>query len=165
MKGIFLLLGSNMGDKTQNLTKAKELLQAEALTIVRQSFVYESAPWGNENQGWFLNMVLKTDTSMEPEELLNACLSIEQKMGRKRIQKWGERIIDIDILYYHNLTIDKERLVVPHPGISMRRFTLMPLAEIAANEVHPTLNKTQAELLAICPDNLECKKTEIVLVS
>lgn len=161
MKGIFLLLGSNIGDRIHNLRQAREILQTHPLTITDSSSIYESAPWGEKNQGWFLNMVLKIDTILEAEELLSTCLSSETQMGRKRTKKWGERIIDIDVLYFHHLIIEKDSLTLPHPGIPMRKFTLMPLAEIAPNETHPLLNQTQSELLEICPDELECRKFDI----
>jgi len=163
MKGIFLLLGTNLGDKQANLQQAINLLKDNELAIVDYSSVYESAPWGDENQGWFLNMVLRIETFLEPHQLLKVCLGTEEQMGRKRIKKWGERLIDIDILYYDNLTEEQEGLTIPHPGIAVRKFTLLPLTEIAANEKHPLLNLSQSNLLEVCPDELECRKTEIQL--
>ncbi|MFY0607750.1 MAG: 2-amino-4-hydroxy-6-hydroxymethyldihydropteridine diphosphokinase [Cyclobacteriaceae bacterium] len=163
MKGIFLLLGTNIGDRLANLNRAKELLEASTLTIIDYSAIYESAPWGEPDQGHFLNIVLRIDTVLDPEKLLEVCLAAEEQMGRKRFKKWGERIIDIDILYYENVVLESENLTIPHPGIPMRKFTLMPLAECGPNEVHPILGSTQTELLDICPDDLECTSTELEL--
>lgn len=156
MKGIFLLLGTNLGDKTQNLQTAIDLLKNHELSVVQYSSIYESAPWGDENQGWFYNMVLEIDTVLTPEELLHACLSTEQQMGRTRIKKWGERLIDIDILYFHDLVLEQNELIIPHPGIAVRNFTLKPLCEISPDLIHPILKMTQTEMLEICPDPLEC---------
>lgn len=165
MKGIYLLLGSNLGDRLQHLKQAASILEAHEMTITNYSSVYESAPWGNEDQPWFLNMILRVDTIHSPEKLLECCLDTEIQMGRKRHKKWGERIIDVDILYYDNEVLESESLIIPHPGIPLRRFTLMPLVEMAPNETHPLLNQTNAELLGICPDQLEChiSDTEIIL--
>ncbi|WP_421889286.1 2-amino-4-hydroxy-6-hydroxymethyldihydropteridine diphosphokinase [Marinoscillum sp.] len=163
MKGIFLLLGSNLGDRMQNLQQAKEILAAHEINISGLSAVYESAPWGDENQGWFLNMVLQIDTIHDPESLLQCCLDTEKQMGRTRLKKWGERIIDVDILYYHNFIVESPHLRIPHPGIAMRRFTLMPLAELVPNEIHPVLKLPQKQLLEICPDTLACHKTDLYL--
>lgn len=163
MKGIFLLLGTNLGDKVSNLQTAIDLLKEQELGIVDYSSVYESAPWGDENQGWFLNIVLRIDTFLQPDELLRVCLKTEEQMGRKRLKKWGERSIDIDILYFDNLTQNANDLIIPHPGIAMRKFTLLPLEEIAPKEIHPLLNMTQSELLEICPDELKCKVSKIQL--
>ncbi|WP_421877829.1 2-amino-4-hydroxy-6-hydroxymethyldihydropteridine diphosphokinase [Marinoscillum sp.] len=165
MKGIYLLLGSNLGDRLQNLRQAASILEAHEMTITDYSSVYESAPWGNEDQPWFLNMVLRIDTIHSSEKLLECCLDTEIQMGRKRHKKWGERIIDVDILYYDNLTQESDELTIPHPGIPLRKFTLMPLVEIAPNEMHPLLNQTNAQLLEICPDQLAChlSDSEIIL--
>ena len=160
MKGIFLLLGTNLGDRLANLQQATDHLCSHGLQVTDYSSIYESAPWGDENQAWFLNMILRIDTVYEPAELLNACLDTELKMGRKRIKKWGERNIDIDILYYDNYSLVSESLTLPHPGIPLRKFTLMPMAEIAPNEVHPLLNVSQQHLLESCPDPLECTITQ-----
>ncbi|MEQ8473583.1 MAG: 2-amino-4-hydroxy-6-hydroxymethyldihydropteridine diphosphokinase [Marinoscillum sp.] len=164
MKGIFLLLGTNLGDRLQNLKQAAQILEAHEMFITDYSSIYESAPWGEVNQPWFLNMVLRIDTIHNPQQLLQCCLDTEIQMGRKRHKKWGERIIDIDVLYYDNVMMDDVALTLPHPGIPIRRFTLMPLTEIAPNESHPILNQTNEELLGICPDELECRKSETDLI-
>lgn len=161
MNGIFLLLGTNLGDKLSNLQRAKDILDRHELTIIDYSSIYESAPWGEENQQWFLNMILRIDTKYQPDELLTVCLETEQKLGRQRIKKWGERIIDIDILYYDNYVETSKDLTLPHPGIAMRSFTLIPMVEIAPEETHPLLNMTQKELLDICPDELACNLTDL----
>lgn len=165
MKGIFLLLGTNMGDRLANLRTARMILEAHELTIVDYSSIYESAPWGDPEQEWFLNMVLRVDTIHDPEKLLGVCQAVEDQMGRKRIKRWGQRIIDVDILYYDNNVMDTKELTLPHPGIPLRKFTLMPLVEIIAKERHPLLNLTQAEMLDMCPDALECHKTAMDVMS
>lgn len=158
MKGIYLLLGTNLGDRTRNLIEARSLITAEGINIIAESGIYETAAWGIEDQPGFLNQVLLVETALTPQELLESILATELEMGRVRIQKWGERLIDMDILYYHDQVLDTPDLKVPHPEIPNRRFTLVPLIELAAEEVHPVLNKTQQELLEICPDKLEVSK-------
>ncbi len=163
MKGIFLLLGSNLGDRLANLQQAQTILESSEMTVVDFSSVYESAPWGEPDQGWFLNLVLRVDTIHDPHQLLFNCLKAEKQMGRERTKRWGERIIDIDLLYYDNFTLESDDLILPHPGIALRRFTLMPMVEIAPLEFHPVLNLAQKELLEICPDKLECRLTDLKL--
>lgn len=163
MKGIFLLLGSNVGDRKENFEKAIGILEANETTIVDYSSVYETAPWGNPDQPWFYNMVVRIDTIHSPQELLEICQNTEKQLGRKRIEKWGSREIDIDILYYDNLAENTENLQLPHPGIAIRRFTLLPLVEIIPNESHPILQLTQTQLLDICPDELACRKIKLDL--
>ncbi len=160
MKGIYLLLGTNLGDRLANLQQGASILETLDVAIVDYSSVYESAPWGNENQPWFLNMVVRIDTMLPPDRLLQTCLAVEKQMGRVRQEKWGERIIDVDILYYDNETIATEDLTIPHPGIASRRFTLMPLVEISPSEIHPSLAKTNRELLQLCEDPLACNISE-----
>ena len=164
MKGIYLLLGTNLGDRLENLKKAAEILESMNLSIVDYSSVYESAPWGKEDQPWFLNMVLRIDTIMPPEKLLDACLETEKRMGRVREIKLGERIIDVDILYYDNEIINEENLIIPHPGIPSRQFTLIPLVEISPDEVHPSLVKSNTQLLEKCKDSLDCKISDFELI-
>lgn len=155
MKGIFLLLGSNLGNRAEVLKKAIETLEANNIQLVKKSSVYETAAWGKTDQQAFLNQVVEVKTEYEPEELLSVILNIELELGRVRKIKWGERLIDIDILYFHNKIIKKEGLEVPHSGIPVRRFTLIPLVEICSEFIHPVMQINQRELLEKCQDNLK----------
>lgn len=155
---IFLLLGSNLGNREANLARArKEILSVAQITEV--SSVYRTSPWGKTDQPEFLNQVLAAKTKAGPEELLDQLLGIETQLGRTREEKWGSRIIDIDILFYKDMVISKERLNIPHPGIVHRRFTLVPLCEIAPDLVHPVLKTTIKDLLEACEDPM---KVEII---
>ncbi|WP_375581059.1 2-amino-4-hydroxy-6-hydroxymethyldihydropteridine diphosphokinase [Marivirga tractuosa] len=154
MEGIFLLLGSNLGNRTKVLLKAIDSLEKNGIEIVKKSSVYETAAWGKTDQQDFLNQVLQVETSLDAHELLKLILQIEHDLGRIRKVKWGERLIDIDILYYHDSKIKHEDLEIPHAGIPYRRFTLVPMVEISPDFIHPLYNKTQLELLEICEDDL-----------
>ena len=158
MNDAYLLTGGNIGDRIVSLQQACMKIEKQAGIVLRKSAVYETAAWGVTDQDLFLNQVLLVSTSLPPEELLHTLLNIEQELGRKRIMKMGPRIIDIDILFYNNEIISTPVLTVPHPQIANRRFVLTPLNEIAPGFVHPLLQKTIAELLEICPDNLEVRK-------
>lgn len=155
MSGIYLLLGSNIGRRLKNLDRAKELIVSNGITIKKESQIYETAAWGNEDQEAFLNQVIEIETKKSPQRLLQITQLIENEMGRVRYEKWGKRLIDIDILYFNDLIFQENDLSLPHPGIADRRFTLVPLVEIASEMVHPVLKKTQAELLSVCEDQLE----------
>ena len=163
MNGIYLLMGSNMGNRLEYLREAASLLSKMNIKIIDKSSIYETEPWGPKNQDWFLNIILEVTTSKEPVELLNSILDIEKKIGRIRKEKWGERSIDIDILYYKEELMNSERLTVPHSGIPDRRFTLVPLVEIAPLGIHPAFHKNHLELLAECTDPLDCRLTDYKL--
>lgn len=154
----FLLIGTNIGQRAENIEKALEAIQSKIGHILQKSSIYESAAWGREDQKNFLNLVLKIETQLGPWELLDQILEIEKEMGRIRKEKWGERLIDIDILYFDEVVARSFDLEIPHPGIPERRFTLAPLAELAPQKIHPKLKKTQVELLDACPDQLWVKK-------
>lgn len=158
MNDAYLLTGGNMGDRLVSLQQACMKIEKQAGIVLKKSAVYETAAWGITDQNLFLNQVLLVSTSLPPQELLHTLLHIEQELGRKRIMKMGPRIIDIDILFYNNEIISTPVLTVPHPQIANRRFVLTPLNEIAPGFIHPGLQKTIAELLEICPDNLEVRK-------
>lgn len=157
MTEAYLLLGSNLGNREQYLQQARQALEARAGTICAASGIYETAAWGVEDQQAFLNQILKIRTKLEPEALLQAALAAEQDLGRVRLKKWGERVIDIDILFYGNRVLQTEALTIPHPQLHRRHFTLVPLAEIAPDLMHPIFRKTIQQLLDECPDKLEVK--------
>ena len=152
---LILLLGANLGDRLQTLLCAIDLIAERVGPVVRQSGLYETAPWGVTDQPAYLNLVMVVETTLEPEAVLNQTQAIEQELGRVRLEKWGARVIDIDILYYDQLILQTDQLTIPHPYLHQRRFTLMPLAEIAPDFVHPILHKTTVELLADCEDKGE----------
>ena len=150
----YLLLGTNLGDKNHNLQTAKTSIEEKLGTIEITSSVYLSEAWGDTNQDSFLNQVVKLNVPFSAREVLETCLQIERQMGRVREKKWGSRLIDIDILYFGDLVNEESDLVIPHPEIQNRRFTLVPLVELDANFVHPKLGRTNAEMLQNCKDEL-----------
>ena len=161
---IFLSLGSNEGNRVYYLQKALFLLQEKAGLIRKISPVYESPSWGFDS-GDFLNICLEMETLLNPSDLLETLLEIEQNLGRKRSVEEGyqKRTIDIDILYYDNLVQEDKSLVLPHPGIATRRFVLRPLADIAPQLYHPVLGKDTRNLLQECRDESHLRKTNIKL--
>lgn len=157
MTDVYLLLGSNEGDRHAWLQQAVEQLAALG-NINSQSALYQTAAWGIEDQPAFLNMALCLQTELHPLELLQKIHDIEQHLGRQRTQKWGQRTLDIDILFYGDAIVDLPELKVPHPYLQERRFALVPLNEITPDFLHPGLNKTVSQLLDDCPDQLEVEK-------
>jgi len=163
MHKVYLLLGSNRGNKTALLEKAVERLDSISLKSVISSSFYESEPWGFSADEWFLNIAVLIETNLSPEDLISQILNIEKELGRVRgLLKEGyeSREIDIDILLYDNLVIDSEFLSIPHPRMHLRKFVLQPLMEIAPNIEHPVFSKTIKELCKICPDISIVKKKE-----
>ena len=158
MNDIFLLLGSNMGDRKLFLNRAIEHIEADIAPIVRASSVYETASWGKTDEPDYLNQVLLLQTWLPPQIILEKILAIEALLGRKREEKWGSRIIDIDILFCGDAIINEPNLKVPHPELHKRRFTLEPLAEIAADFMHPVFKKNILQLKSELQDNLIVKK-------
>lgn len=158
MEGIFLLLGSNLGDKEKLLQLACQKIEDRIGSIVSASSMYETAAWGKTDQPGFLNSVIEVHSFLSPVAMLCEINKIEHELGRTRLEKWGARKIDIDILYFHDRIIQTPLLSIPHPGIPDRRFTLVPLTEIAPGFIHPVLLKSNQELLENCPDPLQVKK-------
>jgi 2-amino-4-hydroxy-6-hydroxymethyldihydropteridine diphosphokinase len=158
MKGKYLLLGTNLGDRKKNLSSACASIEKYLGKIIRKSSIYESDAWGFHDQPYFYNQVVKIKTILSPEELLKRISHIEKNMGRIRQEKWKERLIDIDILYYDNKIINDVQLVIPHPEIQNRKFTLVPLCEISPHELHPVFKKTNLQLLEGLTDPLGVKK-------
>jgi 2-amino-4-hydroxy-6-hydroxymethyldihydropteridine diphosphokinase len=160
MNKAYLLIGGNTGERLGFLRQAVVNLEAACGHILKKSSIYETAAWGNTNQEAFLNQALLLQTALTAPELMNGILSIEEKMGRIRTEKYAPRIIDIDILLFNSETIATPQLQVPHPQLAYRRFALMPLKEIAARYQHPVLHKSIALLLNECTDGLEVKKIQ-----
>jgi 2-amino-4-hydroxy-6-hydroxymethyldihydropteridine diphosphokinase len=158
MSKVYLLIGGNLGNRKENLSKAIELIKEYCGEITNASSLYETAAWGMSDQPSFLNQALEISTTLNAKQLLRKILKIEKRMGRERKEKLGPRIIDIDIIFYENEVQDIRFLKIPHPELQNRRFVLVPLAEINSEFQHPVLKKTIAELLEECPDNLEVKK-------
>jgi 2-amino-4-hydroxy-6-hydroxymethyldihydropteridine diphosphokinase len=154
----FLQTGTNLGDRLMNLAQTNDRIEECVGKIISTSSIYETEAWGVTDQPLFLNQVLQVETKLTAQEVLEIVLAIELEMGRIRLQKWAERVIDIDVLFYNNEIINKENLIVPHPRIQERNFVLKPLVEIAPNLVHPIFNKKIRELLEISTDKLEVYK-------
>lgn len=155
---IYLSLGSNQGDRHENLDRARHEISRLIGPIITASSIYKTAAWGNTDQPDFYNQAIELSSSQKPEELLFHISEIEKSMGRFRKEKWGPRVIDIDILFCGNAIIKNEKLTIPHPEIQNRKFVLVPLAEIAATFQHPANHKTIRGLLAECKDTLAVER-------
>ena len=158
MNKAYLLIGGNLGDRKENLEKARELIALHCGHIVKTSSIYETAAWGKTDQPSFLNQALEINTLLTAKQLIKKVLQVEKKLGRIRQEKYGPRVMDIDILLFNNEILDLDFLKLPHPEMQNRRFALIPLAEIAPSEIHPVFKKSIVELLKECPDQLEVKK-------
>lgn len=146
MAHIYLALGSNLGDRLQNLRDAVERL-APQVRVTKISGVYDTAPWGVIEQPRFLNLVLAGETELAPIQVLRLLKEIERAMGRQETVRYGPRVIDLDVLLYDDVIFENEVLQIPHPRMHERRFVLEPLAEISPEVVHPKLKKSARELL------------------
>ncbi len=146
-KIIFLALGSNLGNRPANLQNAIQSLPPE-VEVIRQSLVYETPPWGYQEQPAFLNMVIEVQTDLPPVDLLVYLKGLEVQMGRLPTIQYGPRLIDIDILLYADLVFSSPNLDIPHPRMSERAFVLVPLNELAPNLRHPQTGMSVSEMLA-----------------
>jgi 2-amino-4-hydroxy-6-hydroxymethyldihydropteridine diphosphokinase len=181
MKEVFILLGSNRGDRNSFITRAVEMIEIHAGVVCRKSSLYETEPWGFDDPTPFLNQVVEIETNLAPENLLNQLLTIEVKLGRIRpfdgcgcgvppspvsgngsgnskTPVYAGRTIDLDILFYGDRLVFTDALMIPHPRLHERRFTLVPLNEVAPEFIHPLLKKTMAVLLNDCRDQTTVKK-------
>lgn len=155
-----MLLGTNMGNRYQNLTKARAFLEEEWGVALRVSAIYETAAWGGVSSAAYLNQLLVFESNQAAHDLLVCCLAVEARLGRTRDLRWGDRLIDIDIIFYGQQQVQQPELVIPHPRIAERAFVLQPLVEVAAGWQHPALKLSAAALLAQCSDTLEVKVWE-----
>lgn len=151
---LYLLLGSNLGNRQDYLENALILLTNKIGNIIATSSIYQTSAWGNQEQDDFLNMAVGIDTTKDAFEILDVIHEIEQKLGRKRTEFWGARTIDIDIIFYGQQIISTQTLTIPHSRIMERRFVLIPLTEIAAEFMHPIWQMTVKNMLEICEDKL-----------
>lgn len=158
MNVAYLLTGGNLGERKENLQRAKQAIAQQAGQVTAASALYETEAWGIQDQAPFLNQALEIRTELSADDLLQVLLSIEQDLGRVREVKYGPRIIDIDIIFYNHAIIRHPGLTVPHPHMQQRRFVLECLADIAPDFQHPVLGKTVRELLKECPDTLTVNK-------
>jgi 2-amino-4-hydroxy-6-hydroxymethyldihydropteridine diphosphokinase len=152
---VFIGLGSNLGDSRANIARAQELLR---LPVLAASSLFETEPVGYKEQPWFVNAVVRVGTDLAPQDLLLRCRDVEEQMKRQRRIPMGPRTIDLDILFYGCLVVEREDLHIPHRAVAERRFVLVPMVEIAPDFVHPVLNRTVAEMLETCPDRSEVRK-------
>jgi 2-amino-4-hydroxy-6-hydroxymethyldihydropteridine diphosphokinase len=157
MKTVHLSLGSNIGDRAENIERAIEMLGTHGVRVTRQSSLYETEPLELRDQPWFLNCVVEAETELMPRQLMNTLLEIERDMGRTRRVPKGPRVIDMDILFFGASELRTPELEIPHPRMAERRFVLVPFAEIAPEARHPTLQKSVAQLLAETPDHSEVR--------
>ena len=159
MNIVFLGIGTNLGNRGNNLKEAVSLIEEHIGQVLKSSFIYETEPWGFQSGDEFLNMVVKVETKLIPSGIMERILMIESLMGRVRGEKqYSSRVIDIDILLYERMVIDEKNLKVPHPLMHERKFVLVPLCEIEPDMVHPVLNKTISSLLKSCKDKSKVRK-------
>lgn len=161
MGSVFLLLGSNKGERLTNLLEARQQISRQLGTIITASGVYQTAAWGHTAQPDFYNQAIELELFVKPHETLLHLLEIEKKMGRVRNEKWGSRLIDIDILLWGTDQINLPDLIIPHPHLPERRFALVPLAEIAPQTLHPLLKKNIIQLLSECKDTLRVSRVDL----
>lgn len=153
---VYLLLGSNRGDRFRMLMQATARIEKNTGKIISSSSVYETAPWGFDDETYFLNQVHCLQTLLSPFDLMAALLRIETSIGRKRHgNNYSSRLIDIDILFYDDHIVDHEHLTIPHPRLHQRRFVLTPLVEIAPDFIHPVLGVSIRDLTQLCNDESE----------
>jgi 2-amino-4-hydroxy-6-hydroxymethyldihydropteridine diphosphokinase len=144
---VYIALGTNLGDRPANLRAAIRSMPP-AVRVLAESHVYETPPWGYEDQPAFLNMVFKAETKLGPEALLGYLKQLEVKLGREQNFRWGPRLIDLDILFYDDLVLNSPPLVIPHPRLHERAFVLVPLADVAPDLIHPIFKRSVREFLA-----------------
>lgn len=151
---VYIGVGSNLGKKKENYLEAlTRIAKIPQTRIIKESSLYESEPLGDSKE-WYVNGAIEVETELGPEDLLKRCKNIERAMGRKKVRKkWGARIIDLDVLLYNNIKLEKRNLKIPHPEMHTRKFVLIPLSEIAPQVVHPVLEETISELLVGVKDN------------
>jgi 2-amino-4-hydroxy-6-hydroxymethyldihydropteridine diphosphokinase len=154
---VFISLGGNLGNTLEIFKNVYAEIEKKVGPITKKSSIYQTAAWGPIQQPDFLNQVIVMTTELLPEPVMTILLDIEKNLGRIREERWGPRIIDLDMLFYDEQILSTPLLQIPHPEIQNRKFVLIPLVEIAAEKTHPISQKTMAELLALSEDETEVK--------
>lgn len=160
MNQVVLLIGGNIGDRMEYIQNCHQLTELHIGSISLKSNIYETAAWGGIDQQDFLNQGIVVSTTLSPNETLVKCLEIEHLLDRKRVVRWGERTMDIDIIFYNYIIMKTLLLEIPHPRYQLRNFVLTPLNEIIPNYKCPQLNKSINQLLESCTDDLHVIKPE-----
>ncbi len=161
MHEVYLSLGGNIGNKKNNFIQSYQLITKHVGETIVSSAIYETPPWGFQSKDNFWNQVIKVQTELSPQKMLEQIQLMEKQLGRKYTKEGYEsRPIDVDILYFDNLILETENLIIPHPLIQNRKFVLVPLAEIAPDFIHPVLKQTNIQLLEKCKDDSEITKIE-----
>jgi len=158
MPSVYLLFGSNVGNRVTNVRQAILSFVGRDLKLLQVSYFYETAAWGNEFQPSFLNVCARYKTELHPKEVLQLCKEIEERIGRQNRGRWQEREIDIDILYYGKKQVNDDDLIIPHPRLIQRNFALIPLKEISPTKKHPVLHLTTTQLVKLCTDEKAVQK-------
>ena len=159
MAKVYLLLGGNLGDRSSFIQKSEQLINSELGKIIIKSSIYETEPWGFQHEQNFYNRVVVINTKLKPQELLKKIHTIENNLGRKRgNHQYSSRTVDIDILFYDDMILNENDLIIPHSQLHNRRFVLEPLCEIKPEFIHPLMNVSVSELLSQCKDNLVVSK-------
>jgi len=136
----YIGIGSNLGNRQENCSRAVEILEKRGIKVQKKSSLYETEPWGVKDQPRFINMVVQIETTLKPNDLLRLLKDIEREIGRQDSFRWGPRMIDLDILLFNALVLNEENLQIPHPYLHEREFVLRPLNEIAPDIIHPVFH-------------------------
>ena len=143
----YIGIGSNLGDRLGYIQQSVTMLSSfVGIDVLETSGFYETEPYGFKEQNWFVNAIIKIKTTLLPIDLLHACQSVEEKLGRVRGKKWGPRTIDLDILFYDDLVVNSDILTIPHPGMKDRAYCIVPMLELDENFIHPVLKKTMLQI-------------------
>jgi len=162
MNRVYISLGGNIGDKRANFKQVREIIAAQFGNILEESSLYETPPWGFCSENYFWNQAMCIETEFEADEMLLRFKEIEKSFGQKSMdERYTDRAMDLDILYFGNVVIESEVITIPHPRIQERKFVLIPLVEIAPDFIHPCLQKTNFELLEQCKDRSVVKKIKV----